>query len=162
MNRIVILLSALLLTLPQLAFGAGQENIRFDSRAEVEVKVTDAQGKMELKREPAARVLPGSEVIFVNQVVNEGAETASGLVVTNPVPANMEYVGGSATGAGTVSTFSIDGGKTFAAPDQLLVKNPDGTTRVAAPREYTHIRWTLGTPLPSRGATEVEFRAKVK
>lgn len=162
MNRFVILLSAALLTLPQLAMGADQKNLRFDSRAEVEVKVTDAQGKTELKREPAARVIPGTEVIFVNQVVNEGAETASGLVVTNPVPENMEYVGDSAVGAGTIATFSIDGGKTFAPPDQLLVKNPDGTSRVAAPREYTHIRWTLGIPLPSKGSTEVEFRAKVK
>ena len=63
----------------------------------------------------------------------------------------MEYLGGSAAGKGTVVTFSIDGGKTFDAPDKLFIKGKDGKSRPAEPKEYTHIRWALEQFLPLKG-----------
>ena len=158
--RVAIGLMTLLLMTAVSSFAA--DNIRLTSLAEVEVQEVNAKGEKVLVRKPAELVLPGTIVIYTNSYVNAGAKAAERPALTNQVPANMEYLGGSAIGQGTVITFSVDGGKSYAAPDKLMVAGDDGKLRPADPREYTHIRWTFARPVPPGGKGSVEFRARLK
>lgn len=154
-------LSLLLVSAPIVA-QAARDDIRLTSLAEVEVQEVNAKGETVLVRKPAQLVLPGTIVIYTNSYVNAGSTPVERPAITNQVPTNMEYLGGSAIGQGTLIAFSVDGGKGFAAPDKLFVPGDDGKLRPAEPREYTHIRWTLARPLPPGGTGSVEFRARLK
>lgn len=130
------------------------------STAEQEVEVKLPNGKTEKKRQPVAKAVPGSEVIYTTRFTNQGKQPAGNIVITNPVPENTAYVGGSAFGDNTAISFSLDG-KAYATPDKLVVNAPEGK-RPALPAEYTHIRWTYKGELPVGKTGEVGFRVKIK
>jgi uncharacterized repeat protein (TIGR01451 family) len=160
MRRIPTLAAILLLLLVGTA--AAQENIELTSRAETETVTVNAKGEKETVRTPAAKVVPGDTVIFTNSYRNAGREPATRVVIVNPVPEHMTYLEESATGEKMTITFSVDGGKSFAAADQLFLPGPDGKPRPARAEEYTHIRWTLPGALPPGASGEVVFRARLK
>jgi hypothetical protein len=74
----------------------------------------------------------------------------------------MIYTGNSAEGKGTEIVFSIDGGKKYDKPSKLKVRSMDGKERVAAPADYTHIRWSFKADLKQGEKGSVSFRAKLK
>lgn len=147
--------------LPAIAFAAN-DNIRFMSKAEIEVSQVDANGEKVLVRQPAKLVVPGTIVIYTNSYTNDGTEPAQKLVITNPVPDQMEFLAGSTLPESAVMTYSIDGGQTYASPDQLFITEADGRKRKAEAKEYTHIRWQVQDPLPVGETGQVEFRARLK
>lgn len=155
------LLALLMINLTGMAFAAN-DDIRFISKAEIEVPEVDASGAKVLVRQPATLVVPGANVIYTNSFTNHGTETAENLVITNPVPDRMEFLAGSTLPETAVMTYSIDGGKTFAVPDQLLITEVDGSKRVAEAKEYTHIRWLVKDQLLVGATGQVEFRARLK
>ena len=154
----------LVLVLLPLSAGAQQGDIVVTSVAEVEVKEKTAEGTFETKRVEAskAKVVPGEIVIFSTRYVNKGKQSATGVVVTNPVPEHMTYVDKSAEGKGTKIDFSVDGGKKYAAPEQLQVTSKDGKVRPALPADFTHIRWTVIGPLAPGAGGSVSFRAQIR
>jgi hypothetical protein len=87
------------------------------------------------------------------------------VVVDNPIPKETTYVVGSANGAGSDITFSINNGKDFKKPTLLTyeVKGPDGKSikKKASPEQYTNVRWVISTVPPGKGG-EVSFKARVK
>jgi len=163
MKRTGIIVLALALLLPISGFTAEPGSIELRSQAEVEVEVTNDKGEKEIKRVGAeeAKVYPGDEVIFTTHYRNIGKKPADNVVITNPVPKHMTYVGESAEGKGTRIIFSIDGGKKYDIPSNLKVKTLDGKERVAAPAEYTHMRWIFNQDLKKGEAGSVSFRAKL-
>ena len=130
--------------------------------AEIEVTETNAQGKKTVKRTAATSVVPGTEVIYTITAKNTGAEPADKIVVTNPIPVQTVYVDGSAFGADTVITFSVDGGKTYDAAAKLTVKDATGISRAATPDDYTHVRWILQVSLKPGQEAPVWYRTRVK
>jgi len=150
-----VLLSAL--HLPALAAGG----IEVKSTAEREVAVVN-NGKKELKRAPVDKAVPGDVIIYTTTFKNLSGKPAGNIVINNPLPNDSVYQSGSASGANTVITFSVDGGKTFAAPGQLSVKTADGKTRPALATDYTHIRWAYQGELGVNKAGAVSFRAAIK
>ena len=126
-------------------------------------KVTTAKdGSKHTDIVPADHVLPGTEVIWNINYEIIGKDPVTDAVITDRVPANMVYVMGSASGDNAEITFSVDGGKTFAAPEKLQVKNADGTLRDALPKDYTTIRWVIkGTLKPGAKGT-VTFHATLQ
>jgi len=160
----LVLLPLLILVVAGSAMALAQEKgtIELKSIAEVEVEDFNAEGQKVIQRVPAAKVVPGSEVIYTNHYTNVGSEAAANVVITNPVPEHMQYLAGSAQGADTAITFSIDGGQTFADPDRLLVVEADGRKRPARPEEYTHIRWARQKALAPGQQDRVAFRARLK
>ena len=159
MKTHISIISSLLLVLfssPAMA------QIEVTTVAEVEVTETNARGEQIVKREAAISVVPGTEVIYTITAKNTGAEPAEQIVVTNPVPAETVYVEGSATGTGTVITFSVDGGKSYDAPARLTVTDTDGKPRPAVAEDYTHVRWTFRADLASDQQAPVAYRARVK
>ncbi|MFH1688737.1 MAG: hypothetical protein ABIE42_00690 [Candidatus Eisenbacteria bacterium] len=160
--RIGLMLVAIVLAGSTAVEAVETRSVELRTVAETEIEVLDREGRPELRRIEASRVVPGDEVIYTIYYSNTGVETAENVVITNPVPDHMTYMVGSASGNGTAVTYSVDGGMVFAAPGELLV--PDGAAgeRPATPSEYTHIRWTLDATLPPSEEGLVGFRARLE
>ena len=141
---------------------AGDTAVEIKITAEVEVKVKTPDGREETKRVPAAKVPPGTAVIYTLNAKNTSEKPAGDVVMTDPIPDQMEYVDGSASAEGARVTFSVDGGKTYAAKESLKVKGEDGAMRAALPADFTHIRWQLEKPLAPGEVRAVSFRARVE
>ncbi|MDH3973429.1 MAG: hypothetical protein OEV42_04030 [Deltaproteobacteria bacterium] len=164
MNKQVLTALALILLLPISTFAADPGSIELRSAAEVEMKTSNEKGETEIKRVNAekAEVYPGDEVIFTTHYRHVGEKPADNVVITNPVPKHMTYVGKSAKGKDGLIRFSIDGGEKYDIPSRLKVKTADGGERVADPAEYTHVRWIFSADLKKGDAGHVSFRAKLK
>ena len=92
-----------------------------------------------------SEVLPGDvlryTIVFQNTSTQDVA--AGSVVITNPLPEQTLYVEGSAAGARTEVTFSVDG-ETFAEhPKRCVVGgSAAGSARAADAADYRAIRWT--------------------
>ena len=159
MKRLINISACLLL-----AFFSSQlmAQIEVTTVAETEATETDAQGNKTVRRTAATSVVPGTEVIYTITAKNTGNDPASNIVVNNPVPANTVYVDGSAFGADTEITFSVDGGKSYDKASELKVSDAAGNSRAARAEDYTHVRWTLQVELQPGQQAEVWYRARVK
>jgi len=150
------------LALASEAAAAGKIEVKI--AAQVPVKTSDASGKKTTKMVDAAiaKVIPGDVVTYTITYTNTGDDAVKEVIVTNPVPPEVEYIEKSASGKDSVMTFSIDGGNTYDVPTKLEVKDKDGKTRRAKASEYTNIKWTLkGSLAPGKGGS-VAYRAKIK
>lgn len=141
------------------AQASGDIELRNVAEFEQEVKTPD--GKVEKKRVPALKAVPGNEVIYTSTFRNNGRKPAANVAVVNPVPANTTYVGGSASGENTDIAFSVDGGRTWGPVEKLTVTGADGKKRPAAAADITHIRWTYRGELPPGKQGAVGFRVVV-
>lgn len=141
-----------------------QGSIELTSTTEVEVVTKDAQGKEIVKRIEAAKanVTPGSVVIVTTTYRNISNVPVDNVTILNPVPPHTTYVDLSASGKDTRIEFSVDGGKTYDAPERLKVKDAEGKVRPALAKDYSDIRWTLGKQLKPGGSGSVTFRTRIK
>lgn len=114
------------------------------------------------RRSVESGVSPGDVLRYTISFTNQGTQTARAgtIVITNPLPEGTEYVDGSAGGAGTVVTFSVDG-ESFAAPESLVIQR-DGTSRAATAADYRSIRWTFRPALPAGESGEVWFELRIR
>jgi uncharacterized repeat protein (TIGR01451 family) len=145
------------------AASADKESIvELKTVAEIEVEVINEDGEKEIQRVEATKVVPGDDVIYTIHYANVGEEPAENIVITDPIPEHMEYRAESASGEGTEITFSVDGGRTFDVPEKLVVEDREGEQRAAEAPDYTHIRWSLESPLSPEGIGNVGFTAKLK
>jgi hypothetical protein len=158
-SKVLLIGIALLVAMPLCAWSQSKGHIQLQSVAEVEQEVMNAEGKKEIRRIPATKVVPGTEVIFTQRYENISKETAESTVITNPVPEHMLYKDGTAQGKSTSITFSVDNGQSYNIPAKLFVFDATGRKFPARPKDYTHIRWTFTHPLPSGAKGEVSFRA---
>ena len=145
-----------------LATAQADGDIVVQSIAETEVEITNAAGRKQKKREPVTLAIPGSQVIYTTRFTNKGDKPAGNVVINNPIPENTVFVGGSAFGANTTITYSVNGGKSYDLPSKLRINTPDGRGRQAEPRDFTHIRWSYVGELPPGKRGEVGFRVVIK
>jgi len=131
--------------------------------AALEVKATAAvrQGH---ELVPADRVVPGDEVFYTLEIRNTGSTPLPPPTVDFAIPEHMRYIANSAVGAGAEVSYSIDGGRTFDRPENLMVAGGGGSggLHTATVAEYTHIRWRLKHVLKSKAMALARFRAVVK
>lgn len=140
---------------------AQQGSIELKSEAFKEVETVDRDGRKEYKLVAPGLVLPKDEILYITTFTNVGDKPATDVVITNAVPNNSVYKTGSAFGAGTDITYSIDGGKVFAAADKLFVDEDNGR-RPARADEYSHIRWIYHNQLAPGASGTVTFRTIVQ
>lgn len=155
--RLALIVSTFV-TATTMAQEKGHLNVRTVVQKE-EVTV-NATGETERRLVSADTVVPGEDVIYTITFTNVSEETAENVVITNPISKNLTYVDGSAFGPGTVIEFSVDGGKTFAAADELVVATDEGE-RPAEVRDYTHVRWTMQNELVAGAQGVARFRAQL-
>lgn len=111
---------------------------------------------------PADHVVSGDQVVYTVEIRNTTAHPIEGVVAVSPIPEKMTYLAGSASGPGCDIEFSVDGGGSFAAARDLIIKLPAGQSRPAVAADYTHIRWKLKFALSGRATAYARFRAVLK
>lgn len=139
-----------------------QEQGRLDVRTVVQKEqvTVDENGEQRTELVDAATVVPGDEVVYTVTFSNVSDEPAENVVITNPLPAELTYVTGSAFGPGAEIVFSVDGGKTFAPADKLAVTE-NGAERPARPEDFTHIRWIMQNEFGGGDQGLAQFRARL-
>lgn len=162
-SRTLAALAALLLPFASVAVEA-RPQLEMSVVAEKEVTVTEA-GKPVLKRVKTDKAAPGEALIFTLAYRNTGDEKAVDVKLDNPLPSGTRYVANSATEAKNIQvSYSVDGGKSFAKPDQLTVEKLVGgkTEKVRAQAaDYTTLRWVISEVAPGQSG-QVSFRAQVQ
>jgi uncharacterized repeat protein (TIGR01451 family) len=162
LNRISIAaVLALTLYLPAAHAQSGSNPVAVKLIAEVELKTTE-QGREMTRLVPADRVVPGDRLIYTLEVRNTASATVPAPTVDTPVPAHMRYVADSAVGPGTEVSYSVDGGQSFDAAENLKVAGPNSELRPAESADYTHIRWQFKNSLKANSVAFVRFRAVAK
>ena len=156
----VLFLLSLMAGIPAALADGGIINLKM--AVEKEIKVTDKKGVTSVKRITPKLVLPGDEVIYTIRYSNDGKEDATDVVIKNPIPVHVLYTAGSAQGENTEIRYSVDGGTHFDAPDNLTITTPEGEERPATESDYTHIRWTLQTPVAPNSNGQASYRARVR
>ncbi len=160
MNIKTLLLSMALAvsTSPLYADGEGKLNVQ--TVVQKETVVEDDAGNKSTQLVLAESVVPGEEVIYTVTYTNISSDTTDNIVISNPIPEQLTYVQGSAFGPGTEISFSVDGGKTYASPDRLIVVE-EGLSRPATSNDFTNIRWIVQTSLQSGDRGFARFRARL-
>ena len=151
------ILTGLALTL--LAFTAmGQSHLDVQTTVQKEEVFVNDAGEEEKRLVPAEKVLPGETVYYTITFTNTSDEVADNVVVTNPIAEELMYLDGSAFGPGMDIVFSVDGGETFAAADELNVTE-NGETRAAEAKDFTHVRWVMQNDLAAGAQGTARFAA---
>jgi uncharacterized repeat protein (TIGR01451 family) len=119
-------------------------------------------GRPVTELQPADHLVAGDAVVYTLEVRNQGPTGVDDYAFTSPIPEHMVYVADSAVGPGAEISYSVDGGHTFAAPDELFVHGADGKQRAAVASDYTHIRWQLRNRLKTGSMALARFRALVR
>lgn len=99
------------------------------------------------------------QLIVSVKFANTGDAVVDSVRITSPVPADVQFVPGSASGPGSEVLFSVDNGRTFGRPEELRVAGPNGGARAASAADYTHVRWVLDAPLDAGATGVARFRA---
>ena len=114
---------------------------------------------------PEVQIASGSVASHADQLIvsvrftNTSKSVLDTVRITSPIPADVKYVPGSASGPGSEVLFSVDHGRTFGRPAELTLPAPDGGTREADAADYTHVRWVLNAPLDAGATGVARFRA---
>ncbi|MDH5633377.1 MAG: hypothetical protein OEZ10_10350 [Gammaproteobacteria bacterium] len=158
MKHLIAMLALMWLSVPALA-AQGSIEVRIEVK---KIEVTTVYGEKKTKEVDVKTVLPGDELIYTIYFKNIDRVPVDNIEITDPIPKGTVYKQGSAFGAGTEITFSVDGGKTYAGPDDLNVTGKDGAVRKAQAADYTDIRWIFTPKLPPEKTGTAQFRVIVK
>ncbi|MCH9740013.1 MAG: hypothetical protein K0U38_04115 [Epsilonproteobacteria bacterium] len=129
------------------------------SSATFEEVVTMKDGKKATELKALDKAIPGMVVTYVNTIKNPTNETATNLVIVNPVPEHTTFVPNDIETKGATMEYSVDG-KVFSEPSKVFI-NDSGVKRVAEPTEYTHVRWTIAK-LEANAEMKIKLKTKIK
>lgn len=132
--------------------------LKLSSDVFVERLETLPDGTTKAKLDKPTTVIPGDSLIFVVKYTNEGAAPASNLMVTNPLPAPVQF-NGTADG---MEEVSVDSGKSWGKLGTLTIDAEDGSSRAAQLDDVTHVRWALKETLASGASGKLIFRGIVR
>jgi len=154
--RLFVLISSLLLS----AYATAE--VKLENTVQKVETFVSATGETQRRLVDASSVVPGDELRYTITFTNDGSEVvdAGSVVITNPIPADTEYLEDTAFGAGTQIVFSLDG-ETFAAPEELTVIE-QGVEVSAAANEYQSIRWIFQPELKPGDSSYVSFNVRLK
>ena len=127
-----------------------------------EIELKGADGKIEKKMVPAAKVVPGTEVLYVITYKNISDKPADQVAITNPVLKELEYFNEPKDQTKTVPELSVDGGKNYGELSRLKVTGSDGKIRAAQASDVTHLRWRLRSAVKPGEKGTVSFHARLK
>lgn len=128
---------------------------------EREVVIKNNDGSETIKREKAETVVPGESIVYSINYYNDRDKAAENVVLVMPIPAELTFTEGSADVDGAETTFSADGGKTFAVRESVIVSLEDNSTRVADAADITHVKWIVASITPDQSGS-LSFKGKLK
>jgi uncharacterized repeat protein (TIGR01451 family) len=126
---------------------------------------TVERGEQKVSVEKTGPVKPGEVVSFTLDSANEGASAAHDYRSIGKIPSGTVFVEGSAHGDGSSQvSYSIDGGRTYAAQPMIEERQADGTTKmVPAPvTMYTQVRFQWAAPLAAGNKVSASYQVRVK
>ena len=149
------------------AFAQRQLRAAASGRPEIKVALAGSveRGGQALALDKVEHVKPGEILDWQIVSSNEGTGAARDYKAVGHIPQGTVFVAGSAEGeAGSVVTFSIDGGKTFSSQPIVEEKQPDGTVkRVPAPVSmYTEVRYEWSDAFAPGGKLTASYKVRVK
>lgn len=106
---------------------------------------------------------PGDEIRYALRFTNVTAGPVQNVQLVDSIPKGMVYVLGSAAADRPARiSYSIDGGKTYTAQPAIVVIEDGKKVEKPAPRElYTHVRWTVLSPVAPGAQVMAELRTQV-
>ena len=107
-NRQLHIALAALLLATSVGQAAEKGCIELKNTAEVEQEYVDEHGHKAKRLVPAAKVVPGDQVIYTVTAKNVCDKSADDIVIANPIPDHMRYVPQSAVGTGTEIAYSLN------------------------------------------------------
>ena len=128
---------------------------------EREIVTFNADGTERVSYIPADKVSPGESVVYALNIENDQAQDVTDLVLVMPVPAEINYVEGSADHPGAIITFSVDNGHTLSARLDLQIESPFGV-RTDQSADITNMRWNLSGPLAAGPGDRLTFKGVLK
>ena len=137
---------------------ARAETLELSSAVFKDVEHKAKDGRVERRRAPATTVVPGDRIVYVLTYRNTAPRPAERLVITNPLPGEVQYL----SPTGEAPEVSVDSGQSFGALAALTVPNADGTQRPADPKDVTHVRWRINGAVPPGQSGEVSFYAVLR
>ena len=162
MKKVVLvtgIVTALLLTT---SLSAKEAAVTLSTKSYKEVVQVDSSGAKKVLFEEAKKVVPGDTVMYKNSITNNTNKDVNDMVLNNAIPKHTEYVADSAKCEKECDIlFSVDGGKEFDKPENLMVNSGD-KARLALPKEYTNVRWILTSALDANSITDVSFKTKLQ
>ena len=112
----------------------------------------------------ASALYPGDVIHYRLVFTNITDVAVRSIEFTDPLPAGLRYVGGSALAdrGDVVISYSIDGGQVYSAQPMIEdVVDGERVTRPAPPEMYTHIRWMVPGWVQPGAQVTAEFRAQL-
>ena len=134
---------------------------------EVKVKLAGSLKRNDesLTLDKVSAVHPGEILDWTITSANEGNAPARQYKTIGQIPQGTSFVAGSAVAEYNASvSYSIDGGKNFAAEPTIEEKQADGTTkRVPAPvAMYTQVRYEWSDSLAAGSTLSASYKVRVK
>ncbi len=143
----------------QLADWTADKGIRLDALLEKVVESKGPEGAARVDLVPAVVSAGGEQFVLTLRFTNASGTVVDGVRITSTIPTSLRYLAGSATGPGGLVLFSVDGGHTFGAEQELAVRAANSESGDADPSAYTHVRWLLAAPLEVGATGFVRLRA---
>ncbi len=112
----------------------------------------------------ASALYPGDVVHYRLLFTNITDVAVRSIEFTDPLPAGLRYVGGSALADrdDVVISYSIDGGQVYSAQPMIEeIVDGERVTRPASAQMYTHIRWMVPGWVQPGAQVTAEFRAQL-
>ena len=158
--KVSMIFGALLVGLTTLDATERQGHIEIKSTVEVLTTVIENGVKVQ-KLIPAKKILPNTVLFYKNTFTNISDKPADNIKLVNPIPKHTLYQTGSARGANSDITFSVNNGKSWAKPEALTVLDYEGNAIPATAKDYTHIRWIYMQDLAPSERQNVSFQSKL-
>ncbi len=144
------------------SLSAKEADVTLSTKSYKEVVTVDSSGAKKIVLEEAKKVVPGDYVVYKNSIINKSNKSVNDMVLNNAIPKHTEYIADSAKCEKECDIlFSVDGGKKFDKPENLMVNSGD-KTRLALPKEYTNVRWILTSALEANSVTDVSFKTRLQ
>ncbi len=142
------------------AISQEQGHLNVTTLVQMEEVSEGENGERQTRLVAVETAVPGDVVIYTTTIDNISEQAADDIVVTSPVPEHLSYVAGSAFAPGMDIEFSVDGGVSYAAAEDLTVDD-GGQPRTATAEDYTHIRFVLQDNLAAGAQGIARFRARL-
>ncbi|PKK89021.1 MAG: hypothetical protein CVV64_16170 [Candidatus Wallbacteria bacterium HGW-Wallbacteria-1] len=137
----------------KIIISAGLEKQKFENGKQI----TEVIEAVEAKK--------GDTIVYTIDYLNHGSNSAVDACIIDPIPQGMTVIPQSAMHEGFKTEFSLDNGRAFSKyPVKYLLMKPDGTNELleAEPSTFTHVKWTLSSPVAPGQGGRVSFRAIVE
>jgi uncharacterized repeat protein (TIGR01451 family) len=164
---VVVALCLLLVGTAAAAFAQRQIAARSAGQPEVKIKLAGSlkRNDQSLTLDKVSAVHPGEVLDWTITSANEGNAPARQYKTIGQIPQGTSFVAGSAVAEyGAAVSYSIDGGKNFAAQPTIEEKQADGTKKlvVAPVSMYTQVRYDWTEPLAAGSTLSATYKVRVK